>query len=296
VAHGPDGVLLVDKPAGITSTRALGMAKRALDSRKAGHTGTLDPFATGLLPLVFGEATKFSRFLIDSDKCYLATLVLGATTATGDTESEVVSHSPVSVTFDEIAACLRDFTGFSQQTPPMHSAVRVAGRRLYDMARAGLTVDRPPRSIRIDDLEIMDFSGEKLVISVKCSKGTYIRTLAEDIGRRLGCGAYLDGLRRTASGRFRVMDAATPEQLVAMGPEAARARLLPVDVLLESLPRLALTERQAWAFRNGQELEVDLTWPTGEVAVCGPGPLLIGVGRVSDGRLSAARLLATREE
>ena len=132
MAHGPDGVLLVDKPAGITSTKALGMAKRALGSRKAGHTGTLDPFATGLLPLVFGEATKFSRFLIDSDKRYIATLVLGATTATGDTESEVVSRYPVSVTFDEIAAVSREFIGFSEQIPPMHSAVRIAGQRLRE--------------------------------------------------------------------------------------------------------------------------------------------------------------------
>lgn len=288
-------MLLVDKPAGITSTKALGMAKRALGSRKAGHTGTLDPFATGLLPLVFGEATKFSRFLIDSDKRYIATLVLGATTATGDTESEVVSRYPVSVTFDEIAAVSREFIGFSEQIPPMHSAVRIAGQRLYDLARAGIAVDRPPRSIRVDELDVIEFCGEKLVISVKCSKGTYIRTLAEDIGRRLGCGAYLAGLRRTASGRFRVDDAATLEQLATMGVEAARARLLPVDVLLESLPRLELAERQAWAFRNGQELEADPAGPTGEVAVWGPGPSLIGVGRVTGGRLSAARLLATAQ-
>jgi tRNA pseudouridine55 synthase len=292
-ACGPDGVLLVDKPAGITSTRALAMAKRALGSLKAGHTGTLDPFATGLLPLVFGEATKFSRFLIDSDKSYLATLRLGATSTTGDTEGEIVEGAPVKLTMLEIEAISRELVGVSMQIPPMHSAVRIKGQRLYDLARQGIEVTREPRSIRIDYLEIVGFSAENLVISVKCSKGTYVRTLAETLGERLGCGAYLTGLRRTATGAFQVQEAVTPEALHAMGPEAARERLLPVEVLVASLSRADLGEREAWAIRNGQVIPVDPAWPAGERAVYGAAGEFIGVGAVSQGRLSATRLLTT---
>ena len=207
---GPDGVLLVDKPAGVTSTRAMAMAKRALGSLKAGHTGTLDPFATGLLPLVFGEATKFSRFLIDSDKTYLATLRLGATSSTGDTEGEIRAGGAVPSDISKIEACSRELVGFSMQIPPMHSAVRVQGKRLYDLARQGVEIVREPRSIRVEFIDIVSFSGERLVISLKCSKGTYVRTLAESLGERLGCGAYLTELRRTETGGFRVEEAVTP--------------------------------------------------------------------------------------
>lgn len=293
MAPGPDGVLLVDKPAGITSTRAVALAKRALGAAKAGHTGTLDPFATGLLPLVFGEATKFSRFLIDADKTYLATLRLGATSTTGDTEGEVRPGKPVDVCFSEIEAVSRELTGVSMQTPPMHSAVRVQGQRLYDLARQGVEVERVPRPIRVDFLEIVEFVGEKLLISVKCSKGTYVRTLAEAIGERLGCGAYLTALRRTATGGFGVEAAATPDELAALGPEAARARLLPVEVLVRALPRIDLAEREAWAIRNGQVLVPDPSRPDGELAVFGPSGAFIGVGTVSGGRLAATRLMAT---
>lgn len=293
MAGGPDGVLLVDKPAGITSTRALALAKRALGARKAGHTGTLDPFATGLLPLVFGEATKFSRFLIDADKTYLATLQLGATTATGDTESEVILQKPVTVNLAEIEAVSQELTGISQQIPPMHSAVRVGGQRLYDLARQGVTIDRPSREVRIDRIEIVSFVGEKLVISVKCSKGTYMRTLAESIGERLGCGAYLTQLRRTATGGFRVEDASSPEALQEMGPERARSRLLPLEVLVATIPRCDLGEHEAWAIRNGQELPVVPGREEGELALFGPAGEFIGVGKASGGQLAATRLLAT---
>lgn len=293
MASGPDGVLLVDKPSGITSTRALALAKRAVGSLKGGHTGTLDPFATGLLPLVFGEATKFSRFLLDADKSYRATLQLGSVSTTGDTEGEILPGSPVAFGLPEIEAVLRELIGFSTQIPPMHSAVRIQGQRLYDLARQGVEVVREPRPIRIDSLEILHSSGEKLVISVKCSKGTYIRTLAEAIGERLGCGAYLRELRRTATGGFRVEDSATPEALAEMGIEAARSRLLPVDVLVRSLPRTDLGEREAWSIRNGQVLQADPGWPEGERALYDPAGALVGVGRVAGGQLTAARLLAT---
>lgn len=184
VPEGPDGVLLVDKPAGLTSTRALALCKRALGSRKGGHTGTLDPFATGLLPLVFGEATKFSRFLLDSDKTYTATLRLGATSTTGDTEGEIRPGGPVPSGLAQIEAVSRELQGNSLQVPPMHSAVRVQGQRLYDLARQGLEVERAPRAIQVEFIEIVEFSGERLVISLKCSKGTYVRTLAESLGEQ----------------------------------------------------------------------------------------------------------------
>ncbi|MGE0357466.1 MAG: tRNA pseudouridine(55) synthase TruB [Burkholderiales bacterium] len=293
MAGGPDGVLLVDKPAGITSTRALALAKRALGARKAGHTGTLDPFATGLLPLVFGEATKFSRFLIDADKSYLATLRLGAVSATGDTEGAISTAGPVKAGLAEIQAVSRELTGFSTQIPPMHSAVRMGGQRLYDLARQGREVERAPRPVHIGHLEVVEFSGENLVISVKCSKGTYIRVLAQEIGSRLGCGAYLTGLRRTATGGFGIGEAIGLEELDALGPEAARSRLLPVEVLVRTLPRTDLGEREAWAIRNGQVLEAAPDWPAGERAVFGPGGEFVGVATVRDGRLEAARLLAT---
>jgi tRNA pseudouridine55 synthase len=290
---GPDGVLLVDKPAGVTSTRVLGMSKRALGSLKAGHTGTLDPFATGLLPLVFGEATKFSRFLIDSDKTYLATLRLGATSSTGDTEGVVTAGGSIPTSLSEIVAISREMIGVSMQIPPMHSAVRVQGRRLYDLAREGVEVEREARPIRVDFFDIVEFSGEKLVISLKCSKGTYVRTLAESLGNRLGCGAYLTDLRRTETGGFRVEDAVAPEALVEMGVEAARARLLPVEVLVRTLPRSDLAEPEAWAIRNGQELPAAEGWEPGERALFGPGGAFLGVGKVAGGRLAAARLMAT---
>jgi tRNA pseudouridine55 synthase len=268
------------------------MSKRALGSLKAGHTGTLDPFATGLLPLVFGEATKFSRFLIDSDKTYLATLRLGATSSTGDTEGVVSPGGPIPTALSEIAAISQEMIGVSTQIPPMHSAVRVQGRRLYDLARQGVEVEREARHIRIDFLDIVEFSGEKLVISLKCSKGTYVRTLAESLGKRLGCGAYLTDLRRTETGGFRVEDAVAPEALAEMGVESARARLLPVEVLVRTLPRSDLAESEAWAIRNGQELPAE-GWEPGETALFGPGGAFLGVGKVAGGRLAAARLMAT---
>ncbi|MBX3672209.1 MAG: tRNA pseudouridine(55) synthase TruB [Burkholderiales bacterium] len=295
VPEGPDGVLLVDKPAGITSTRALALCKRALGSRKGGHTGTLDPFATGLLPLVFGEATKFSRFLLDSDKTYTATLRLGATSTTGDTEGEIRPGGPVPSGLAQIEAVSRELQGNSLQVPPMHSAVRVQGQRLYDLARQGLEVERAPRAIQVEFIEIVEFSGERLVISLKCSKGTYVRTLAESLGERLGCGAYLTALRRTETGGFRVEDAATPEALAGMGIAAARARLLPVEVLVRTLPRSDLGEREAWAIRNGQELPSDPAWGDGERALFGPAGEFIGVGLVAAGRMAPARLMATGE-
>jgi tRNA pseudouridine55 synthase len=293
VAGPTDGVLLVDKPPGVTSTRALAAAKCALGLRKAGHTGTLDPFATGLLPIVFGEGTKFSRFLLDADKSYRALLRLGFTSTTADTEGEITQAGAISPTMEAVGSVLSGLRGAQEQVPPMHSAVRIDGRRLYDLARQGVEIARDARWIEVYELEVVSFSGEMLEISVKCSKGTYVRTLGEEIGRRLGCGAYLTQLRRTAIGDFRVEDSATPEALAALGEVAARARLLPPEALVAQLPRLDLDEGGAWAICNGQEWPLGAPVAEGEFALFASGSRFLGVGRVRGGRLSAARLMHT---
>jgi tRNA pseudouridine55 synthase len=290
----PDGVLLLDKPAGYSSTQALGRAKRLLGARKAGHTGTLDPFATGLLPLAFGEATKFSRFLIDASKAYLATLRLGVETSTGDPEGEVTRRRPVSVDSARIDAVLASFMGVQDQTPPMHSAVRVGGKRLYQLAREGREIERAARRVEIAALRLVRLAGDELVLSVTCSKGTYVRTLAQDIGEALGCGAYLTGLRRTAVGAFGLERALTLEHLEALGVEGARARLLPVDVLVAELPRRDCPADEALRFTQGQSVACAEGRPGDDIALYGPADRFLGVGRCeASGRTIPLRLMAT---
>ena len=290
---GPDGVLLLDKPAGITSTRALAKAKRLLGSLKGGHTGTLDPFATGLLPLVFGEATKFSRFLIDSEKSYLATLRLGEETPTGDTESAVARRSDVRPSDTQIESVLRSFVGLQAQVPPMHSAVHVAGRRLYDYARAGEEVERPTRTVEVLELARLERRGNDLDVRVRCSKGTYVRTLAQDIGAKLGCGAHLVALRRTGVGGFELGQAVDFEALEREGIAAARLRLHVPEVLVAGLARLDAAADEAARFGHGQEIGAP-AGPGDEVAVFGPGGRFLGVAsRVGGGRIAPLRLMST---
>lgn len=290
----PDGILLLDKPAGYSSTQALARAKRMLGARKAGHTGTLDPFATGLLPLAFGEATKFSRFLIDSSKTYDATLHLGRVSTTGDTEGVVSRHGEVAVNTRQIADVLASFVGVQDQTPPMHSAVHVDGRRLYELAREGIEVVRKPRRVEIQALGAVSLEGDLLVIAVTCSKGTYIRTLATDIGNALGCGAYLTALRRTAVGAFRLADSVSLEQLERDGIDAARARLLPLEVMIAGLPRWEGAGDAALRFTQGQRIACPQAAPGAEFAVFEPQGRFLGVGRCEEaGLLAPLRLLAT---
>ena len=290
----PDGVLLLDKPPGFSSTQALARSKRLLAARKAGHTGTLDPFATGLLPLVFGEATKFSRFLIDANKSYRATLQLGVETTTGDPEGEITSRRDVIVNSLRIDEVLALFLGFQDQIPPMHSAVHVGGKRLYELARLGLEIDRPARRIEIQHLQQESLEGTELVILVTCSKGTYVRTLAREIGAALGCGAYLTGLRRTAVGRFALERAVDLAELERLGVDGARDRLLPIDVLVAGLPRRDSAAEDAVRFTQGQGVDCPGAPMGAEIALYGPGGRFLGVGRCEiDGRLSPVRLLAT---
>jgi tRNA pseudouridine55 synthase len=296
IPHQPDGVLLLDKPAGFSSTQALARAKRLLAARKAGHTGTLDPFATGLLPLVFGEATKFSRFLIDATKSYRATLALGETSTTGDTEGEVMTVGPFEGTPEQVDGVLARFLGAGRQLPPMHSAVHHQGRRLYDFAREGVEVERTMRDIEIHAIGRVALTKDQLVIDVTCGKGTYIRTLAEDIGRALACGAYLTALRRTAVGPFRLDQAVTLEALERAGVGAARSHLAPVPVLVAGVPRLDADEDTAWRFRQGQVVHCDGAAAGEERAVFDPAGHFLGVGRAeAPGRLAPERLMATGE-
>ena len=287
-----DGVLLLDKPRGISSQAAVSRAKNLLGAAKAGHTGTLDPMATGLLPVAFGEATKFSQALLEADKGYIAEVRLGVTTTTGDAEGEVMRTVPVAVDRAQVEATLAPLRGETEQTPPMYSALKYAGRPLYEYARAGAEIERAPRRIRISTLEIVDLHDDLLTILVVCSKGTYIRVLGENIGEALGCGASLGALRRTHVGRFSVDQAIGLEDLTAASAGERLARLLPVDALVADLPRLELGQDEAARLLRGQAL-LRATAQNGLVRVYGPGPAFLGVAeRAADG-LRARRLVAT---
>ncbi len=290
-----DGALLVDKPVGVTSNFALQKVKRLLEAAKAGHAGTLDPLASGLLIALFGEATKFAGLLLESDKEYLATVKLGETTATGDAEGDILETRPVAASAAEVRAALKAFMGEIEQIPPMHSALKRDGVPLYKLARRGESVERQPRRVRILELELLDFKNPFLNIRVRCSKGTYVRTLAEDIGAALGCGAHLAGLRRTGSGRFRIDDAIPVAALETMAPPERRARLVGLDALLAELPRIDLDAALAAKLRNGQSLPLQAL-PEGISAVYGPGGALIGIGRAEEGTLRPLRLTQVAEK
>ncbi|WP_324781215.1 tRNA pseudouridine(55) synthase TruB [Thiobacillus sedimenti] len=287
-----NGVLLLNKPAGISSNAALQKAKWLLNARKAGHTGTLDPFADGLLPLCFGEATKFSAYLLDADKRYRAVLQLGVTTTTGDPEGEVTATRDVQVDRAAIEAVLPRFSGTIEQIPPMHSALKHQGRPLYEYARAGIDIERPPRSVHIRALELIECDLPRVVIDVQCSAGTYIRTLAQDIGAALGCGAHLTALTRTAAGGFRLALAHTLAELEALDAARRRALLLPPDALVAHLPARELDDAAAAALRQGREVP-DASSPAGLVRVYTRTRAFIGLADAAAGRLSPRRLTAT---
>lgn len=251
-----DGVLLLDKPAGLSSNDVLVRAKRLLNAEKVGHTGTLDPFATGLLPLCFGEATKFAQDLLEADKTYEAVLHLGIRTDTGDTEGNVLSQCRPDVSEALFRSILPRFTGEILQTPPMYSALKRDGKPLYEYARAGITLEREARPVTIRALELIRFDAPYAHVAVTCSKGTYIRVLAEDIGNALGCGAHLNALRRTAVGPLRLSEnrVQTLESMQEIPAEARLAALAPVDALLQTFPPVVLPEALAQRFLQGQRL------------------------------------------
>lgn len=293
------GVLLLDKPLGWSSNDALQKAKWLLRAEKAGHTGTLDPLASGVLPLCFGAATKFSQLQLDADKTYWAKLRLGQRTRTGDAEGEVIEERAVNVSAPMLAAVIERFTGVIQQVPPMHSALKKDGRALYHYARAGIEVEREAREVRILELTgiLLQQPGEAagIELKVKCSKGTYIRTLAEDIGEALGCGAHLTALRRVETGGFDVAQCTTLEALEAMVDEDRQAGMLPVDALLSDHLPISLDADNAGRFLSG--LRRRGHWPDStQVAVYAQAPrTLLGTGHVKAGELIPNRLLSPLE-
>ena len=293
------GLLLLDKPLGLSSNQALQKAKWLLRAEKAGHTGTLDPLATGVLPLCFGAATKFSQLHLDADKTYDAVARLGITTTTGDAEGEPVQVRPVAVDADALARVQARFTGAIAQTPPMHSALKKDGKPLYEYARAGIDVEREPRQVVIHALELTlseDAAGEPvLAMRVRCSKGTYIRTLAQDIGEALGCGAHLTLLRRIETGGFHLEACVALDALEQMGEAERVARLLPVETLLRDHVPVTLPAQDAGRFLSGVRRRGP--WPDNpRVAVFGQTPhALLGSAHVRAGELIPDRLLSPLE-
>ncbi|MDR2031126.1 MAG: tRNA pseudouridine(55) synthase TruB, partial [Azoarcus sp.] len=293
-----DGVLLLDKPAGMTSNAALQGARRLMNARKAGHAGTLDPMASGLLPLTFGEATKFTQMLLDADKVYEAGVRLGIATDSGDAEGKVLATRPVAVDEAGLRRTLARFTGEIEQIPPMYSALKRDGKPLYEYARAGIAIERAPRRVTISELTLLAFEGERFVLRVACGKGTYIRALAMDIGVALGCGAHLDALRRIRVGAFDLAASVTLDAMETLLPAQRDALLAPVDTLATAFPRLDLDDDAARQILQGQPLRSPRQNGvlSGDcVRLYGPAGFL-GLGQwKEDGRLWPKRLVCTEQ-
>lgn len=292
-----DGVLLLDKPSGLTSNGALGRVKRLYNPGKAGHTGTLDPLASGLLPICLGAATRFAQFLLDARKRYVATVRFGITTTTQDADGEVVEARPVAFDREALAGVLPRFSGRQMQVPPAHSALKLAGKPYYDYARRGIDIPRMPRDVWIHRLDLIAWNAPDAIFDIECSKGTYIRALAADMGGALDCGAHLIALRRTASGGFEVGNAVMLEAIDAMEDERRMALLLPTSALVAHLPRLDIDAGTAAAYLHGQAISAAATAAeTASMhAVFGPDGLL-GVADVCDGIAKARRSVSTAPE
>lgn len=294
------GILLLDKPAGITSNGALQRVKHLFFAQKAGHTGSLDPIATGILPICLGEATKFSGFLLNADKSYLAECQLGVVTRSGDCEGEVVSERPVeNVTEEKIRQALQQFEGDIEQIPPMHSAIKVNGQPLYKLAHQGIEVERDAREVTIYELDLVSYDPEeeKMVLRVHCSKGTYVRTLVEDVGEVLGCGAHVTALRRITLGPYQEQDLYTIEQLEAMYEEdkfSMDAHLLALDSAVEDYDAVTLDADSSYYIRQGQPVQISGAPDEGWVRIYNEQEQFVGVGEIdSDGRVAPRRLVAS---
>jgi tRNA pseudouridine55 synthase len=286
-------VLLLDKPVGLTSNAALQQTKRLFNAAKAGHTGTLDPLASGLLPICFGESTKFAQLLLDADKVYRATLLLGVTTTTGDAEGRPLQRRAVSATRADLEAALPRFVGTIMQRPPRHAALKYAGRNYYEYAREGIEIPRPPREVVIRELHVEAWSPPTVEIGIRCSKGTYVRVLAEDLGEALGCGAHLSALRRISTGGFDLADALTLDALAALSPSERDGALLPTDAACLALPRCELSRAEARALHEGRAIErpelADATYRAYW------GDRFSGVVQAAQGVLRSRRLLAAAQ-
>jgi tRNA pseudouridine55 synthase len=289
-----DGILLLDKGLGLSSNRALQQVKHLFNARKAGHTGSLDPLASGLLPLCFGEATKISQYLLDSDKRYLTTFKLGETTTTCDAEGDVISKTRVNVSQQQLESVLNTFRGVIEQVPPMYSALKKNGQPLYKLARKGIVVERKPRTVEIIDLTLLAFDAGLLRMDIRCSKGFYIRSLAFDIGEALGCGAHVVDLRRTAAGKFDVKDAVTLEQLAVMDDQLRLQQLMPIDAGIDHMPQVSLAQDSSDDLRQGKIVNADEVPQAGLVRVYSDNGLFIGIGEALEGKqIKAKRLLST---
>ncbi len=291
------GVLLLDKPLGFSSNQALQKVKWLLQAAKAGHTGTLDPLATGLLPLCFGEATKFAHYLTDADKTYFATIKLGMTTNTGDAEGKILETRPVNVDIVQLEKTLTLFQGEITQIPPMYSALKHEGKALYEYARAGVEIERKRRQVKIHTIQLNAFNHEVAEITVRCSKGTYIRTLAEDIGRVLGCGAHLIGLRRTETASYRIEQTITLEQFESLSPEQRVETLLPLDSAIQHLPTVILNKDSAFYLQQGQAVWQSGVIPSGLLRLYTEQQQFLGLGELqSDGKIGPKRLIVYSKE
>jgi tRNA pseudouridine55 synthase len=296
-----NGLLLLNKPPGMTSNRALQTVRRLLNAKKAGHTGSLDPSATGMLPLCFGEATKVCAFLLDADKTYRVTARLGTATTTGDADGgEVIASAEIpELSFDEWNEILQGFKGESMQIPPMYSALKQDGKRLYTLARKGETVDRPARPIRIDAIDLLEAAGKRLVFRVSCSKGTYVRVLVEDIARKAGTVGHTVRLHRESVGDFRtedMIDIAELEAQAQSGRQEVVAGLLPPDVALQSMESVEIDAAEGTRFSGGQEVQVAAGEIFGQVRVYATDIGFLGVGELSgDGRLAPRRVFKNSE-
>lgn len=260
------GIVLLDKRIGISSNKALQEVRRLFNANKAGHTGSLDPLATGLLPLCFGEATKVSAMMLDDNKRYQAVVKLGIMTDTGDSEGKIIERKLVpELSIETINNCLESFVGEIEQVPPMYSALKHNGRKLYELAREGKVIERKARKITIFELKLLEFTSDTLMLDVFCSKGTYIRSLAEDIGYKLGCGGTITGLRRTQSGQFKLKNALTIEQCQAMSLQQLTSSLLAVDKPLQEIPKIELSSQQADLIKHGQQIDFQADTIKGKV-------------------------------
>jgi len=287
-----NGILLLDKPLGFSSNQALQRVKWLLQAAKAGHTGTLDPLATGLLPLCFGEATKFAHYLTDADKTYRATIKLGVTTTTGDAEGAVLNTLPVNVTSNQFDEACRKFVGVISQVPPMYSALKHEGKALYEYAREGVEIERKVRTVTIHAIEVLSFAGDVAEIKVTCTKGTYIRTLAEDIGAHLGCGAHLIGLRRTATANYVITETITLEAFEGLSSEERLAKLAPPETAVDYLPSVMLDADSAFYLMQGQAVWRSGNIPVGLLRLYDERNVFLGLGeQQSDGKIAPKRLM-----
>ncbi|MGH8549149.1 MAG: tRNA pseudouridine(55) synthase TruB, partial [Methylococcales bacterium] len=287
------GILLLDKPSGISSNHALQQVKRLFSAAKAGHTGSLDPLASGLLPVCFGQATRLAAFLLDSYKDYRVEIRLGLNTTTGDAEGEVKQHRPLpDLDHEDLNAILTRFRGQISQLPPMYSALKRNGVRLYEYARNGIEVERSPRTVTISKLDLLAATCDRLTLQVACSKGTYIRVLAEDIGEALGCGGHVETLRRTGVGRFRSEDSWTIDRLRSLAPECRDERcLLPMDEAVGNWPKLEFAQDSVSDARQGRAVEASDPAAQGWVRMYTLDSRFFGVGEVLPDRRVAPRKL-----